>query len=285
MTPADKLAAREARRAFALTARRPDAAIDLAHAALLIAAEDDSRCDVAAARAALYRMGLEARGRVSERTGTERVAALNAYLFGELGFAGNQGDYYDVRNSLLHRVLERRTGIPITLSLVYIDVARRAGMEAEGVGLPGHFVVRVRPEAWAGRALLVDPFHGQVIDEEDCQQRLDSLYAGQVALTEEHLRASTPREILARVLRNMKAVYVQAQLYRRALASIERVLLVSPGDAEERRDRGMLLAQLGRLHEAAEDLEAYLARAPAAPDAEQVGEQLKKVKIRLAMLN
>lgn len=285
MTPSDRIAARAAREQLALAVRQPEAAIDLAHAALLVAAEDDPRCDVAEWRAELYRMGLVARERLSGRAPDERVPALNAYVFAELGFSGNQRDYYDARNSLLHRVIERRTGLPITLSVVYMDLARRAGLRAEGVGLPGHFVVRVRPDETAGRAALVDPFYGTLIDEEDCQDRLDTIYGGQVPLRPEHLRASTAREILARLLRNLKAVYVQAGLYRRALAAAERVLLVAPDSHEERRDRGTLLAQLERLDEAAGELKAYLKLAPRAADAEQVREQLKKLNVRRAMLN
>ncbi|HEV2764797.1 MAG TPA: transglutaminase-like domain-containing protein, partial [Pyrinomonadaceae bacterium] len=205
MTPDDRIAARAAREQFALTARQPEAAIDLAHAALLVAAEEEPRCDVAGSRASLYASGVEARARLSGLAAEERLAALNAYVFAELGFKGNREDYYDVRNSLLHRVLERRAGIPITLSVVYMDIARRAGLEAEGVGLPGHFVVRVRAGESNPRAALVDPFNATLIDEEDCQDRLDTIYGGQVPLAPEHLRPATPREILARLLRNMKA--------------------------------------------------------------------------------
>ena len=285
MTPSDRIAARAAREQFALTVRQPEAAIDLAHAALLVAAEEEPRCDVAGARSLLYALGVEARERLSGLRPDERLPALNSFLFAELGFAGNRQDYYDVRNSLLHRVLERRTGIPITLSVVYMDIARRAGLHAEGVGLPGHFVVRVRVDAAGARPALVDPFHGTLVDEDDCQNRLDEIYGGQVPLAPEHLRPVTPREILARLLRNLKAIYARSQLYGRALAAAERILLVAPDSAEERRDRGTLLAQLDRPGEAVEELQAYLKLAPHAPDAERVREQLKKARLQLAALN
>ncbi|HEY0077029.1 MAG TPA: transglutaminase-like domain-containing protein [Pyrinomonadaceae bacterium] len=284
MTPSDKLAAQETRRHFELVARQPDAAIDLAHAALLIAAEEEPGCDVGRWRAQLYELGMRGRERV-EREPREPVEALNQYLFGELGFAGNQKDYYDVRNSLLNHVLERRTGIPITLSVVYMEVGRRAGLHTEGVGLPGHFVVRVRESASALRAVLVDPFYGTTVDEDECQNRLDTIYGGQVPLTDEHLRGVTTREILVRMLRNLKAIYTQAQLYKRALASVERILLLAPREAAERRDRGVLLAQLNRLQEALFDLQGYLNTSPRPADAEEVQAQLKRLQIRLAMLN
>jgi regulator of sirC expression with transglutaminase-like and TPR domain len=282
MTPADKVAAAGARSRFALEVLRREEEIDLARAALFAAAEDDAGCDVEASLALLEWMGGEARERIEE-AGVERVAALNRYFFEELGFEGNREDYYDPRNSFLNRVLARRKGIPITLSVAYMEVGRRAGMRVEGVGMPGHFIVR----AYGGSdaAVLVDPFHGEVVDEEDCQRRLDEMYGGQVALSDEHLRAVTKREILVRLLTNLKGIYAQAQLYRRALAVVERILVVAPHAVSERRDRGVLLAQLDRPHEAARDVQTYLNLNEQAPDAESVREHLKKIKMRIAMLN
>lgn len=285
MTPAEKIAVLEARRHFELAAGQPDAAINLAHAALLIAAEDEPRFEVSKYRALLYEMGLEARRRV-EATRDTPVAALNDYVFAELGFTGNQQHYYDPRNSLLNHVLERRTGIPITLSIVYIEIARRAGLHAEGIGLPGHFIARVRRDEGDERGTMVDPFHGYIVDEDDCQQRLDVIYNGQLQLSPEHLRPATTREILVRLLRNLKGVYAQAALYREAVAAVERILVLAPDAADERRDRGLLLAQLGRLPEAIAELERYLASASlAATDEEKTREELKKMHMRLAMLN
>jgi regulator of sirC expression with transglutaminase-like and TPR domain len=291
MTPSDKLAAAEARRRFAGEVLRPDAEVSLARAALLVAAEEEPRrCDVEGCLRLLGELGEGARARI-ERAAADpveagargAVEALNQYLFGELGFRGNEADYYDPRNSLLHHVLERRTGIPITLSIVYMEVGRRAGLSVEGVGLPGHFVVRAFEPG--GAPVLVDPFNAKATDEEECQQRLDLIYGGRVTLGAEHLRAAGVREILARVLGNLKGVYAQAQMSGRALAAVERILLLSPHDLEERRDRGMLLAQLGRLPEAVADTQSYLNLRPDAPDAEAVREQLKKMRARLSMLN
>jgi regulator of sirC expression with transglutaminase-like and TPR domain len=283
MTPADKLAAAEARGQFASEVSHDAGAIDVARAALWVAAEEEpGRVDVERCLARLDELGAEARARM-EGHGSP-VEALNRYLFEELGFAGDQANYYAPRNSLLNHVLERRLGIPITLSVVYMEVGRRAGLKVEGVGMPGHFIVR----ASGGddvRALLVDPFYGKVIDEDECRQRLDTIYGGQVPLGEEHLRATGPRDILVRVLGNLKAIYVQSRLYLRALAAVERILLLAPRDLGERRDRGMLLGQLNRFAEAVRDLQTYLDALPDAPDAESVREQLKKTQIRLAMLN
>ena len=284
MTPFDRLAAVEARGQFAAEVSRPDVVLRLARAALLVGKEEEPRAfEVERCLARLDVMGEEARARI-ERGAESRVEALNRYLFEEQGFAGNVADYYDPRNSMLHRVLERRLGIPITLSIVYIEVGLRAGVRVEAVGLPGHFIVRAY-ESDDAEGTLVDPFNRKVTDEEECRQRIGGIYDGAITLGPEHLRATGVRATLARVLGNLKAVYVQAQLFRRALAAVERILLVTPDDIEERRDRGMLLAQLNRMTEAVADTQAYLNLAPDAPDADSVREQLKKMQIRLAMLN
>ncbi len=284
MTPADKLAAAEARRRFAEEVSRPAGEIDLGRAALLVGAEEEpSRADVSRCLARLDEMGEEARAR-AVAWGGSRVEALNRYLFEELGFAGNESDYYDPRNSILQHVLGRRMGIPITLSIIYAEVGRRAGLRVEGVGLPGHFVVRAF-EGEGDEGVLVDPFNRRTTDPEECQGRIDLIYDGRLELGEEHLRAVGARSILARMLGNLKAVYVQAHLFTRALAAVERILLLAPHDLEERRDRGMLLAQLGRLHEAIADTQTYLNLELDAPDADSVREQLKKMQARQAMLN
>ena len=284
MTPFDRLAADEARGQFAAEVSRPDPALRLARAALLVGKEEEPRvCRVERCLAQLDSMGEEARARI-ERGAGSRVEALNQYLFEEQGFTGNVVEYYDPRNSMLHRVLERRLGIPITLSIVYMEVGLRAGVRVEAVGLPGHFIVRAYERDGAA-GVLVDPFNRKVTDEEECQQRMDGIYDGAITLGPEHLSATGVRAILTRVLGNLKAVYVQAQLFRRALAAVERILLVTPHDIEERRDRGMLLAQLNRMGEAVADTQTYLNLAPNAPDADSVREQLKKMQIRLAMLN
>src|SRR5829696_6863359 len=194
MTPADKVAASEVRRRFAEEASRPDGEVDLARAALLIGAEEEPRrADVGRCLARLDEMGEEARARAAGRGGS-RVEALNRYLFEELGFVGNESDYYDPRNSMLHQVLARRTGIPITLSVVYIEVGRRAGLRVEGLGLPGHFVVRA--SEGEGPGVLVDPFNGRLTDEDECQKRLDLIYEGKISLEDAHLRPVGPRSIL-----------------------------------------------------------------------------------------
>lgn len=284
MTPAQKILSADTRRRFKALVAQPEAAIDLAQAALLIAAEEQPHIDVDHYRAMLFELGVQARERVGARLDAP-VGALNHFVFNELGFAGNHSYYYDPRNSLLNEVLERRTGIPITLSLVYMELGRRAGLHVEGVGMPGHFIVRVRESGEARQSMLVDPFNAKILEEDDCQQHLDANYGGQVLLSDEMLRASTSREILVRLLRNLKTIYAQAKLYRRTLAVIERILLVAPDAYEERRDLGAFLAQTGRYAEAAVEIKAYLKHAGDAPETESVREALKKVQMQLALLN
>ena len=285
MTPAGKLLAAEARRRFAELVARPSRAIDLAHAALLVAAEERPGTDVDGYRARLLELGLRARARVAASP-HDPVGALNRFAFDESDFHGNQENYYDPRNSLLSCVIDDRRGIPITLSVVYMELGRRAGLEVEGVGLPGHFVVRVRASVGGAEvSALVDPFNQRVVGREDCQHLLDAVYGGQITLAEEHLRASAPREILTRLLRNLKAVYAQGRRYGRALSVVERILFIEPEAHAERRDRGALLGQLGRYNEAVAEMSAYLDADPEAPEAALVRDQLKKLRLQAAALN
>jgi len=281
MTPASKFAASEARRRFASLVAESDEKINLAHAALLIAEEEEPRGAVVRNLALLGEMGDEARRRVDANPHAV-VETLNRFVFGELGFAGDEQNYYDARNSLLTHVLERRVGLPITLSIIYIEIARRAGLYAEGVGLPGHFIVRVRGGA---EETLVDPFYGKIIDEDECQERLDGVYGGQVVLTEEHLQAMSARAILVRVLRNLQGVYLNSNSHRQALAVVERILLLAPASPEDRRARGLLLAGANRLHEAVRELQFYLRVAGGANEKEAARQQLNKLHAQLASLN
>lgn len=263
---------------------RPDPEVNLAEAALLVAAEEYENLDVRAYLARLDEMGVALRRRLDEEPRPERaIMALNRYLFQEQGFRGNVENYYDARNSYLNEVLDRRTGIPITLSTVFMEVASRAGLEVEGVSLPGHFVVRVHTPS---RPLLVDPFHGGVIlSEKDCQARLDRIFNGSVKLEPEMLQACRRRDMLERILRNLKAIYLRQQDNRRALRVVDLLVRMQPGSAEDVRDRGLLYAALDCYGFAARDLEAYLASTPAAKDAEELMARAATLRQQAARLN
>jgi regulator of sirC expression with transglutaminase-like and TPR domain len=263
---------------------RPDREVNLGEAALLIASEEYPELSVRDYLVRLDEMGCALRQRLDEEPRPERaVMALNRYLFREQGFTGNTKEYYDPRNSYLNDVLDRRTGIPITLSTVYMEVARRAGLDVEGVGLPGHFVVRVQT---AGHSLLVDPFHaGTLLTEKDCQERLDRIFGGKLKMEPKMLEPCRHRDILERMLRNLKAVYIRDQDVTRALRVVDLLVRIQPGNAEDLRDRGVLYAALDCYALAARDLESYLALAPKAPDAEELRRRVEELRTKAARLN
>jgi regulator of sirC expression with transglutaminase-like and TPR domain len=262
----------------------PDSTVDLAQASLLIACEEYPDLDVPRYLGRLDEMGAALRERLSEEPRPERgVMALNRYLFQEEGFRGNTEEYYDPRNSYLNEVLDRRTGIPITLSTVYMEIARRGGLEVEGVGLPGHFIVRVR----LGRhALLIDPFHGgALLSPDDCQERLDRIFGGKLKIEPRMLATCGRKAMIERMLRNLKAIHVQKKDFARALGAVELLLTLHPDGAEDVRDRGILYAALDCYALAVRDLERYLVLAPRAPEAEEIAARIAALRERAARVN
>jgi regulator of sirC expression with transglutaminase-like and TPR domain len=250
-------------------AARPDPEIDLAAGALLIAAEEYPQLVQAPY---LRRLDLLAE-RVRDRLGSETAPVLVLdqlchVLFQEQGFRGNAQAYHDPRNSFLNDVLDRRLGIPITLGIVTLEVGWRVGLPLAGVNFPGHFLVRYEG---AVARLLVDPYDaGRVRWEDEGQQLLDRVYGGMVRMRDSFLAAASRVDILARILTNLKGIYLNVRDDARALAAVDRILLLRPAAAVEMRDRGLLLARAGRADEAVADLERYLDCAPAAPDAQRV---------------
>lgn len=274
---------RTTRSQFALLASSQDDTLDLAHASLLIAADEYPGLDVTGYLERLDELAATLRARLEDLRAPALVGALNQLLFTELGFRGNADDYYDPRNSFLNDVLDRRLGIPITLSVVYMEVGRRAGLDVEGVGLPGHFIVRV---TGGPGALLVDPFHaGRVLTESECQKRLDRIYAGRMTLEPELLAPCTRKAILARLLRNLKTIYVKAEDYPRALSIVELLQLLCPDLPEEIRDRGLIHAALDCYALAAQDLEAYVARVPESPETLALRQKIEEMRRQAARLN
>ncbi|HKA14831.1 MAG TPA: transglutaminase-like domain-containing protein [Myxococcota bacterium] len=253
--------ARTARELFADLASRRDADLgagELELGAVLIAAEEYPDLDPAAVLGALDRLGERAGDRIaSEREGAARVERLNRFLFDEEGFAG-ASEYYDPRNSYLNEVLARRCGIPITLALVYMGVARRAGIDARGISFPGHFLVRC-----AGReGQIVDAFHGRTITLGDCEARLATALGPGIELRPEvHLRDASAREILVRMLTNLQRIFGSRGDSERLLACCDRILLLTPTDPVALRDRAVMYQRLGWFAAAIADLEAALERA------------------------
>ncbi len=250
---------RSARAQFAAIASGPDERINLAEAALLIAQEEYPSLDIAAYLRRLDDLAGAARAEVRrELSPAEQISRLNDFLFVERGFTGNNDDYYNPRNSFLNDVLDRHTGIPITLTLVYTEVAQRLDLPVYGVSFPGHFLAKCVGDA----EIIIDPFFGTVITTEECTQRLQGIYGADAQFDRRLLRPASPREILVRLLSNLKQVYVHTSEFTRALACVDRILLLAPDTPRELRDRGILYQRLECFAAALQDFERYLHLAP-----------------------
>lgn len=225
-----------------------------------------------------------------------RIDAVNRYIFGELGFTGNREQYDDPRNSCLNEVMDRKKGIPITMALIYIEVARRAGLRAEGVNFPGHFLVRVMPDHHHGdprEGLIVDPFHGgAILNEADCRQLLSR--AGEGSAFEPSLLArATRRQVLVRMLNNLKRLYVKMHSFPQARATTDVLLALQPSSLADLKDRGLLAYNMNDFAHALRDFEEYLKLARLAEqdddderkETEQVWEHVKTLRRRVAQLN
>jgi regulator of sirC expression with transglutaminase-like and TPR domain len=273
--------ARSARERFADLARRRDADFgqaDLELGAVLIAAEEYPALDLRAVPAVLDQLGERASERLAGvPAGAARVERLNQFLFGEEGFAG-AAEYYDPRNSYLNEVLARRCGIPITLAIVYIAVARRAGLDARGISFPGHFLVRC-----AGHdEQIVDAFHGRTITISEIEARLASALGPDAALRADlHLHDASAREILVRMLANLQRIFASSGDAERLLACCDRIVLLTPGDPIALRDRALVYQRLGWLAAAIADLEAAREFASDAELAEALTRSCEALRARL----
>ncbi|MFN8523586.1 MAG: transglutaminase-like domain-containing protein [Chloroflexota bacterium] len=269
---------------FAALLDRDESRIDLGSAAFALAALEYPDLDVAVQVQRLDRLAGEA-SRVLRATDPPRrhVAAINRVLFDEYGLRGNRDDYYDPRNSYLNEVLDRRLGIPITLSVIYMEVGRRLGLTLRGVGLPGHFLVRV---ATADEPLLVDPFGGgRLLDTEDCAALLRDVHGSEARLDPAMLRSVGTRAILYRMVTNLKLIYGRRQDLARAIRCLDALLLMEPGATREYRDRGLARLRAGDLKGARADLVTYTSAAPNAADAAVIQGQIQLVDQLTQRLN
>ncbi len=279
-----KRSLKQSRERFKEIASLEDEQINLAEAALLIAADEYPRLNVDFYLEKLDRFGDIARERAERARGAQGyAAALGAALFDELGFHGNRDKYFDPRNSFLNEVIELRTGIPITLTVVYIEVARRIGVAVEGIGLPGHFIARLKAD---NESLLIDPFNeGRIIGEATCRELVSETSGGRIEFHPAHLAPVTTKQIITRMLSNLLGIYAGANDYNRAIAVIERILLINPGSPPHIRDYGLLLAATGETEKSMSLLEKYLMLVPNAPDEEAVREQIKQIFKNRAKFN
>ncbi len=244
------------RERFAAITHLPERQIDLGEAALVIAAEEQPGLDPYPWLDRLDDLGARLRLRLRKaRNDVDRLAALLDLLFGEEGLRGNAEDYYDPRNSYLNEVLDRRLGIPITLALVCMEVGRRAGIPLEGVGFPGHFLLRLGNHPH----VLVDPFDaGRMLTQRDCEELLARLTNGEMQFDPRLLRTAGPRQILHRILNNLRGVYLTRGEVERLLPVLDRMLLLDPEDPSPRRERGILHIRCGDPFLGIQDLETYL---------------------------
>ena len=277
---------------FAELLARDEAEIDLARACLLIAADAYPGLDVDGYLGEIERLAARLRGRLPPGGGAqERVRALNQFLFDDLGYSGNAGNYYDPRNSFLNEVIDRRTGIPLTLSVLYLEIGRRIGLELEGVSFPGHFLVRLRLR---GAMLVLDPFSGgEALSEADLRERLQRVIPESAAggapvealPLDPFLEPAGKRQILARLLRNLKGIYRDADKPQRLLEVLNRMLVVAPEAHGELRERGLLYQRLECYRAALKDLQDYSALEPEAPDIDDVRAKLVELSAQCARLN
>jgi regulator of sirC expression with transglutaminase-like and TPR domain len=273
---------------------------DLAAPAFLIARIEYPRLDPGPYLDRLERMGEAAAHMVARDPGHDaplgaRIDAVNRYLFGELGFAGNREQFEDPRNSCLNEVMDRKKGIPITMALIYIEVARRAGLRAEGVNFPGHFLVRCLHDLHTDdptEGLIVDPFHGgAILNEAECRNLLQP-HMSDAAFEPSLLARATRRQILARMLLNLKKLYVKMHSFPQARAATDALLALQPSSLPDLRDRGLLAYHMNDFSRALRDLEEYLKVARLSDqdddqkkETEQVWEHVKTLRRRVAQLN
>jgi regulator of sirC expression with transglutaminase-like and TPR domain len=271
-------------REFRQAVDRVEEKIDLGRAALALAVFDYPQLDIAAylGRIDVLAVDVAKRSDCGATVG-QPLDALNYVLFQRHGFRGNGDDYYNPKNSFLNEVLERRTGIPITLSVLYMEVAQRIGLPLDGVGFPGHFLVK---HARGSGEMFIDPFHqGAVRSREDLRAMLASQYGDAVELQNDFLNPAGKKEILKRMLGNLKGIYAKANDLVRLLSVLDLVLILEPGAVEHIRDRAGVYLRLECFSQARADFESYLRLAPDAQDAAAVREQVVSLAKRVTLLH
>jgi regulator of sirC expression with transglutaminase-like and TPR domain len=261
-----------------------DASLPLVEAAVAIAQDEHPGLDTQAVLGQIDALAERLKRRVPADAGSrQRLRVLNHFFFKELGFSGNVNNYYDPGNSLLSTVLETRRGIPITLAVLYIELATQIGLAARGVSFPGHFLIKLR---LSEGEVVIDPFTGQSLSREQLDELLMP-YRQSQGLTGDFdvplglfLQAAPARDVLARMLRNLKEIYRSSQDWPHLLGVLNRLVVLLPQAWEERRDRGIVLAEMGEVAGAMLDLAEYLAHSPKATDRTAIGERLLALRER-----
>ena len=272
------------RKTFQQLVTLPDSAIPLAEASLILACEEYPQLEISPYLDMLDNMAeITAQKLLPADSPVETIKKINTVLFETFEFRGATEDYYDPRNSFFNDVLDRRIGIPITLSTVYIEVSRRLNFPVVGVGLPGHFIVKYSDRL---QEFFLDPFnHGQILTRDDCRNRIYERYGESVEFSDRMLGRVTHRQILWRMLNNLKEIYLRAHAFDKGLAIVDMMLMVAPEEIPQFRDRGLLRLQLRQFVGATRDLEHYVRHSPGADDREEIENHLKELRRIRATMN
>jgi regulator of sirC expression with transglutaminase-like and TPR domain len=254
---------------------------DVFEVAMQIARVEYPDLDVPLYRTRVAEFALEGRCHVKAH-GRRGIEQFNAFFFDRLGFHGNAEDYYDPRNSYLNDVIDRRTGIPITLATVYCEVGRRAGLRAHGVGFPGHFLAKC---VVADGEVIVDCFNARTVSRDDCQELLNSFSPGGPPVSDDMLEVASPRDTLSRMLANLRRIHAGRGEFARAVRWIDMDIALRPESPHNFRERGMLYIQMEEFGKALADLERYTQLVPGAPDLSRVQEQIQLIRKLLSHLN
>jgi regulator of sirC expression with transglutaminase-like and TPR domain len=272
------------RKTFQQLVTLPEAAVPLAEAALIMACEEYPQLELSPYLDMLDHIAAVAQTkRHTADSPTETIQKINDVLFESFGFRGNNDDYYDPRNSFFNDVLDRRVGIPITLSVVYIEVSRRLNFPIAGVGMPGHFIVKYFDRS---EEFFIDPYNrGEILSRDDCRERLQKRYGDALQFNDRLLGRATSRQILWRMLNNLKDIYLKGHAIDKCLSIVDMMLMVDTEDLTQFRDRGLLRLQLRQFEGAGRDLEHYLQHSPNAQDREEIENHVKELKRIRALMN
>ncbi|HKD79351.1 MAG TPA: transglutaminase-like domain-containing protein [Candidatus Angelobacter sp.] len=273
--------------AFAMLVRSDveDEHVDVLRAALTFARIEDPQLDIERYVRRVEELAQRAGARIQDPDDPPHViAVLNEVLFQEEMFRGNTVDYYNPRNSFLHDVLDRRLGIPITLALVYMEVGRRVGFPLFGVGMPGHFLLKHYDVD--GRSILIDAFErGSIVTEEDCREKLKDIYSGQLTLQPEFLLPVTRRQMLTRMLNNLRSIYLSRRDFRDALQVVDLILVIYPRSPEDVKQRAVLRYNINDYRGALNDFEEYVKMSPDASDADEIRQTALSLRRSMALMN
>ncbi len=265
---------------------RQDDSIPLFEAAVALAQDADPELDLSAVQGDVDTLAARLRKRIPVDAGpVQKVQLLNQYFYRELGFGSNLNNYYDPDNSYLHRVLKTRRGIPISLAMVYVEMAQQCGLDVKGISFPGHFLMKL---SIPSGDIVLDPTNGESLSREELEERLEPFVA-QIRRAgkplAEYLDAAPARAILVRMLRNLKSLFIDQARWQKLLDVQQRLLILLPGDITERRDRGLAFSHLDCPQAALEDFQAYLAQRPTAIDADDLRSKLPTLKLACRKLN